>query len=174
MELSTQWIGAADYGHKAKDGELLVCAVGPTSYLCLKASSPEESYALVLAEFGTETGDRIPRLVLSGALIDGHVIQRLSGGGFVIEALGDNASELFKPKVGLQISDGCLAILADGRKALRVSAGRSLGYVELSGGRLLGTIADPQVWLHSWRLLWVIGDDEQMELCRFPAEQPVS
>jgi hypothetical protein len=169
VELSTRWIGEATYGHKAKDGDLLVCAIGPTAYLCLKTSSSSESYALVLAEFGDETGDPVPRLVYSATLIDNHVIQKLPGSGFVIEALGEDANELFAPPIKSPSPNGSLAILADGRRVIRISGERSLSYVVVGSGALLEAISDPKVWLKSWRLLWTFGEDDQKELCRFPA-----
>jgi hypothetical protein len=167
MEFSTRWIGAVGPGEDVQDGDLVICNVNSTGYLCLRASTDNEAFVIVLREFGEQSGDPIPRPVYASSLINGHPVRRFSGGELVIEPLTTAAEKAFEPK-DTAVPSGALALLESGHLAIRVGSGIQALTLDIgTGAALKGQMPKTRLWETSWRLLWVFGD-EAMELCRFP------
>jgi hypothetical protein len=168
MDFSTRWIGAVGPGEDVQDGNLVICNVNSTGYLCLRASTDNEAFVIVLHEFGEQSGDPIPRLIYASSLINGHPVRHLTGGKLVFEPLTTTAEKAFEPQA-TTVPSGALSLLESGHLAIRVGSGiQALTFDIGTGAALKGQMPKTRLWQTGWRLVWAFGD-ETMELCRLPA-----
>lgn len=173
MQTLHRWLGAAVRPQDLSPGSLFLAHQRNGSLLVLATHDPHgeqgEVSGVVLAEYGTTTGDPVPRLVYVSGLQPATRFLRVIDGLVVVEPADSDIEKLVPTDDNAK--NGSLLTLANGAQVVVTKqSARGLQLWDLqSGERVDPAAAGPHVILHNWKLSWRSGDDDKL-LCVVKAQ----